>query len=64
MALDKDTELELVVCKYFNIEPLRLKFYPISLFNDMVTFMDSVIKERKIKDFQEKARKQLRSRFG
>jgi len=64
VTLDKDTELELTVCKYFNISPLELQIYPISLFNDMVTFMDKIIKERKIKDFQEKSRRYLRGRFG
>ena len=62
--LDKDTELELTVCRYFNIEPIRLRHYPYSLFCDMVAYMEIVINENKIKDFQQKAQLQLRGRYG
>jgi len=64
VVLDKDTELELVVCKYFNIEPIRLQYYPLSLYNAMITFMEKVINENKIRDFQQKAQRQLRGRYG
>ena len=64
VVLDRDTELELTVCRYFNIEPTRIKHYPYSLFNDMVAYMEKVISENKIKDFQQKAQKQLRGRYG
>ena len=55
-------ELELTICKYFNIEPIKIKYYPLSLFNEMVTFVSDIINERKIKKFQEDAQRQLRGR--
>ena len=64
VRLDEDTELELTVCRYFNIEPIKIGRYPYSLFNDMVAYMEKVISENKIKNFQQKAQKQLRGRYG
>lgn len=62
--LDKDTELELMVCKYFNIEPIRLRHYPYSLFCDMVAYMEKIINENNIKKFQETAHRKLRGMHG
>ena len=64
VVLDKDTEVELTVCRYFGIEPIRIGHYPYSLFNDMIAYMEKVINENKIKDFQQKAQGQLRGRHG
>jgi len=42
---------------------MRLKYYPISLFNDMIAYMEKVINGRKIKDFQEKAKRKLHGKM-